>query len=110
VHLQQPKTASGSEQELGLYETELLIPFEDTEGDRIFFARLDGQLNKVNRFYKEKEEEYFSEGQNINDQLVKLEEVKKALARKQELINRNGEDIADSSSYNMRGCCSLQYI
>ena len=106
MHLQQPNTALGSENELGFYETELLIPFGDIEGDRIFFARLDGQLNKVNRFYKEKEKEYLDKGAKVLDQLARLEEVRKALDRKQEALNADRED-GDSTSYNMTGWCNI---
>eukprot|EP00249_Psilotum_nudum_P004394 c17923_g1_i1 orf=111-2138(-) len=41
-----------------VYETILLESRLDSELDKIFFARLDAQLNMINKFYKCKEEEY----------------------------------------------------
>ena len=103
MHLQQPNASSGYKHELELYETELLMPFGDIEGDKIFFARLDGQLNKVNKFYKDKEQEYLDVGEKIKDQLIKLEKIKKALIDKQDPMNQDGEDADSSTSYIIRG-------
>ena len=104
MHLQQPNGSPGLKQELGLYETQLLMPsFEDIEGDKIFFARLDGQLNKVNKFYKDKEDEYLDVGEKIKDQLIMLEKIKKTLIDKQDLMNQDGENADSSRSYSLRG-------
>ncbi|XP_062191561.1 phosphate transporter PHO1-1-like [Phragmites australis] len=62
-----------------VYETELLEQFaDDTDAAREFFARLDAQLNKVNQFYKGKEEEFLQRGQSLRKQMDILADLKAA--------------------------------
>lgn len=51
------------------------------EQDRIFFNHLDGELEKINRFYKAKESEYVSRAIRLEKQLLALFQVQEALAR-----------------------------
>lgn len=64
-----------------VYETELLEQFIDTEAAREFFARLDAQLNKVNQFYKGKEEEFLERGESLRKQMEILVDLKAAFSR-----------------------------
>ncbi|KAJ7515400.1 hypothetical protein O6H91_22G012300 [Diphasiastrum complanatum] len=63
-----------------LYETELLGPFSEAQHEKNFFVRLDAQLNKVNKFYKHKEEEYIVQARQLRNQADALLELKKALS------------------------------
>ncbi|KAI5074288.1 hypothetical protein GOP47_0010249 [Adiantum capillus-veneris] len=69
-----------------LYETELLIGHShgEVENERIFFARLDGQLNKVNLFYKKKEQEFYEKADEIKEQLEKLVTMRKLLKEQED--------------------------
>ncbi|WOK93449.1 hypothetical protein Cni_G02146 [Canna indica] len=62
-----------------LYETELLEQFADTDAVKEFFARLDLQLNKVNRFYQGKEKEFLQRGESLKKQMEILLELKAAI-------------------------------
>lgn len=62
-----------------VYETELVdggAGFADGEAARAFFARLDEQLNKVNRFYERKEAEFVERGESLRRQLQILAELR----------------------------------
>ncbi|KAJ7517194.1 hypothetical protein O6H91_21G013900 [Diphasiastrum complanatum] len=63
-----------------LYETELLGPFSEAQHEKCFFVRLDAQLNKVNRFYRHKEEEYIVQAKQLQNQVNALLEMKRALS------------------------------
>uniref|UniRef100_A0A0E0FF56 Phosphate transporter n=1 Tax=Oryza nivara TaxID=4536 RepID=A0A0E0FF56_ORYNI len=54
-----------------VYETEVTPEMETTAATaaREFFARLDAQLNKVNHFYKAKEEEFLHRGHSLRKQM-----------------------------------------
>lgn len=62
-----------------LYETELLEQFADFQGAGEFFTSLDHDLNKVNQFYKIKEEEFLERGEFLKQQLDFLIELKNVL-------------------------------
>lgn len=65
------------------YETEMLDPLQPSEADRQFFKRLDAQLNKVNKFYKMKEEQYVARAKRLEQQLLTLFQVQ---ARQKEVL------------------------
>jgi len=52
-----------------MYETELLDQFSDTDATKEFFACLDQQLNKVNKFYRTKEKEFMDRGDSLKKQM-----------------------------------------
>ncbi|RDY06388.1 Phosphate transporter PHO1-like 1 [Mucuna pruriens] len=52
-----------------MYETELLEQFSDTDATKEFFACLDQQLNKVNKFYRTKEKEFMDRGDSLKKQM-----------------------------------------
>lgn len=58
-----------------VYETEV-TPEMETTAAREFFARLDAQLNKVNHFYKAKEEEFLHRGHSLRKQMDILLDLK----------------------------------
>ena len=63
------------------YETELLEPplaDADAAAAREFFARLDAQLNKVNQFYKGKEQEFLERGRSLRRQMDILADLRAA--------------------------------
>ncbi|XP_057482101.1 phosphate transporter PHO1 homolog 1-like [Actinidia eriantha] len=62
-----------------LYETELLEQFADTDTAHKFFECLDLQLNKVNQFYRVKENEFLERGETLKKQMEILIELKTAL-------------------------------
>ncbi|CAK9151257.1 unnamed protein product [Ilex paraguariensis] len=62
-----------------LYETELLEQFADTDAANEFFTCLDLQLNKVNQFYRTKENEFLERGDLLKKQMEILVELKTAL-------------------------------
>ncbi|KAK4430156.1 Phosphate transporter [Sesamum alatum] len=66
-----------------LYETELLEQFDDTDAAIEFFARLDLQLNKVNKFFRMKEKEFLEKGESLKNQMEILMELKTAVKQKQ---------------------------
>ena len=66
-----------------MYETELLEQFADTDATREFFACLDQQLNKVNKFYRTKEKEFLERGESLKKQMDILLELKAAFLEKQ---------------------------
>lgn len=62
-----------------LYETELMEQFADTDAAIEFFACLDSQLNKVNRFYRTMEKEFRERGDSLRQQMEILLELKAEL-------------------------------
>ena len=63
------------------YETELLEPplaDADAAAAREFFARLDAQLNKVNQFYKGKEQGFLERGRSLRRQMDILADLRAA--------------------------------
>jgi hypothetical protein len=62
-----------------VYETELFGQIAQSDSDRRFFASLDSQLNKVNEFYRNKEEEFVQYEMLLEKQIFALTGVKKLL-------------------------------
>ncbi|KAI4357889.1 hypothetical protein L6164_001808 [Bauhinia variegata] len=65
-----------------VYETELLEQFADTYATKEFFACLDQQLNKVNKFYRAKEKEFMERGESLEKQMDILLDLKSAFKEK----------------------------
>ncbi|KAL6971267.1 hypothetical protein U1Q18_030947, partial [Sarracenia purpurea var. burkii] len=59
---------------------------------KVFFERLDEELNKVNQFYKTKEREFLERGEVLNKQLQIL------LDRKQLLSDRRRKNLSQKSA------------
>lgn len=70
------------------------------EQDRIFFNHLDGELEKINRFYKAKEAEYVSRAVRLERQLLALFQVQEALARQNLKMRTSSIPKAVSPSRN----------
>ncbi|KAK6161248.1 hypothetical protein DH2020_004629 [Rehmannia glutinosa] len=69
----------GEEEEVELYETELVQLFSEEDEVKVFFEMLDDELNKVNQFYKTKETEFLERGEILNKQLQILLDLKRVL-------------------------------
>lgn len=65
-----------------VYETELAQLFAEEDEVQVFFAKLDGELNKVNQFYKKQEIEFVERGEILNKQLNILMELKQLLSNR----------------------------
>lgn len=65
-----------------LFETELLGTAFKTEAQKLFFERLDAQLNKVNKFYRCKEQEYITWASQLQKQIGPLLEKIRGLSHK----------------------------
>ncbi|OIW21325.1 hypothetical protein TanjilG_32138 [Lupinus angustifolius] len=72
------KTRMGSEEEI--YETELAQLFTEEDAVRVFFVKLDEELNKVNQFYKRQEDEFVERGESLNKQLQLLHDLKQIIS------------------------------
>ncbi|KAK7356647.1 hypothetical protein VNO80_15922 [Phaseolus coccineus] len=72
------KTTKGSEEEI--YETELAQLFSEEDEVRVFFMRLDEELNKVNQFYRKQESEFLERGETLNKQLQILLDLKQIIS------------------------------
>ncbi|KAK8682178.1 hypothetical protein V6N13_054572 [Hibiscus sabdariffa] len=83
-----------SDDEVVLYQTELLQLFSEEDEVRPFFERLDEELNKVNQFYKSKESEFLERGETLNKQLQILKDLKQIL----DGDRRRSSDILSRSS------------
>lgn len=64
-----------------VYVTELQEPLSQSPQDRTFFARLDAQLTKVNKFYKKKEAENIARAGALEKQMVSLINLQEVVAR-----------------------------
>ncbi|KHN10064.1 phosphate transporter PHO1-like [Glycine soja] len=71
------KTTEESEE---VYETELAQLFSAEDEVQVFFAKLDGELNKVNQFYKKQETEFVERGEMLKKQLNILLDLKQILS------------------------------
>ncbi|KAG6470638.1 hypothetical protein ZIOFF_071715 [Zingiber officinale] len=80
-----------------MYETELLEEFADTDAAKDFFARLDLQLNKVNKFYSAKEKEFLERGESLKKQMEILLELQAALKNQRGRISSTNDAKDDSS-------------
>ncbi|XP_057853630.1 phosphate transporter PHO1-3-like [Cryptomeria japonica] len=82
IHQHKIQSNIGSGKEI-VYETELIYGQSPwAEHDRVFFSRLDSQLNMVNKFYRAKEKEYLVRGKQLQVQLETLIDAKRAIAAK----------------------------
>ncbi|XP_074585061.1 phosphate transporter PHO1 homolog 1-like [Curcuma longa] len=95
--IQVHKKLTGSESRDVMYETELLEQFAVTDAAREFFARLDLQLNKVNKFYSAKEKEFLERGESLKKQIQILLELKAALKNQRRRISSSNDAMDDSS-------------
>ncbi|MCO5591771.1 hypothetical protein L7F22_045763 [Adiantum nelumboides] len=64
---------------LKIYETQVLEPLCNIEGETIFFKALDEELNKVNSFYASKEDENLKRMESLKHQLTNFIGFKKTL-------------------------------
>ncbi|KDP40362.1 hypothetical protein JCGZ_02360 [Jatropha curcas] len=69
----------GNEDQDIIYKTELVQLFSEEDEVRIFFEKLDEELNKVNQFYKAKESELLERGDLLYKQLDVLLNLKQML-------------------------------
>ncbi|KAJ9154135.1 hypothetical protein P3X46_027502 [Hevea brasiliensis] len=69
----------GNDDNEEIYQTELLQLFFEEDEMRVFFERLDEELNKVNKFYKATESELVEKGELLNRQLQILLDIKQVL-------------------------------
>ncbi|KAJ1398945.1 SPX domain, partial [Sesbania bispinosa] len=88
------KTKKDSQEEI--YETELAQLFSEEDEVRVFFVRLDEELNKVNQFYTRQESEFVERGETLNKQLQILHELK-------EIITDRRRKNSPSSKGNSNG-------
>nr|WET17603.1 SPX-EXS6 [Phoebe bournei] len=86
-----------------MYETELLEQFADTEAAKEFFACLDHQLNKVNQFYKAKENEFLERGESLKKQMEILIELKATL--KQQRAQSSSQELKEDVSISHTILC-----
>ncbi|XP_054808894.1 phosphate transporter PHO1 homolog 1-like isoform X2 [Prosopis cineraria] len=82
IHVHRKFASSAGEGDM--YETELLEQFADADAAKEFFACLDQQLNKVNRFYETKESEFVERGDSLIKQINILLELKSAFKQQQQ--------------------------
>ncbi|KAI3469794.1 hypothetical protein Pfo_026457 [Paulownia fortunei] len=82
----------GEEEEVEVYETELVQLFSEEDEVKVFFEMLDDELNKVNQFYKTKETEFLERGEILNKQLQILLDLKRVLGdrRRKNLAAKTG--------------------
>ncbi|KZV33740.1 hypothetical protein F511_33482 [Dorcoceras hygrometricum] len=69
----------GEEEDVEVYETELVQLFSQEDEVTMFFEMLDDELNKVNQFYKTRENEFLERGEILNKQLQILLDLKRVL-------------------------------
>ncbi|XP_020210589.1 phosphate transporter PHO1 isoform X2 [Cajanus cajan] len=72
------KSSKNGEEEI--YETELAQLFSEEDEVRVFFMRLDEELNKVNQFYRRQESEFVERGESLNKQLQILLDLKQIIS------------------------------
>jgi hypothetical protein len=73
----------------------------------VFFESLDGELNKVNQFYKNKESEFLERGEILNKQLETLQDLKLVLnEHRRKPINAGVLPLSCSSSPPRNSFCS----
>ncbi|KAG6764580.1 hypothetical protein POTOM_032055 [Populus tomentosa] len=89
-----------------LYQTELVQLFSEEDEVAVFFERLDGELNKVNQFYKNKESEFLERGEILNKQLETLLDLKRVLNEHRRNPNAGVLPLSCSSSPPRNSFCS----
>ncbi|KAJ9182309.1 hypothetical protein P3X46_006317 [Hevea brasiliensis] len=85
-----------------IYQTELLQLFSEEDEVRVFFERLDEELNKVNQFYKARESELLERGELLHKQLQILLDLKQILNNRRRKPNAAGIFNAPSWSPSPR--------
>ncbi|KAL3506168.1 hypothetical protein ACH5RR_031550 [Cinchona calisaya] len=85
------KIGEGGEEEEEGYENELLQLFSEEDEVKMFFDRLNEELDKVNKFYEAKETEFLERGEILNKQLQILLDLKQVLSdrRRKNLSSRS---------------------
>lgn len=94
----QVRSKSMDSDEEVLYQTELLQLFSEEDEVRLFFERLDEELNKVNQFYKTKESEFLERGEILNKQLQILLDLKQIVGDRQRRRKSNAGGLLHRSS------------
>ncbi|KAG6766247.1 hypothetical protein NC652_021800 [Populus alba x Populus x berolinensis] len=89
-----------------LYQTELVQLFSEEDEVAVFFESLDGELNKVNQFYKNKESEFLERGEILNKQLETLLHLKRVLNEHRRNPNAGVLPLSCSSSPPRNSFCS----
>ncbi|KAK6157729.1 hypothetical protein DH2020_011977 [Rehmannia glutinosa] len=108
--IQVHKKLAGSGSEGDLYETQLLEQFTDSSDAAIeFFACLDHQLNKVNQFFRTKENEFLERGDSLKKQMEILVELKTALNQTQSK-GPSSQDLKDDYSISGTISCDEESI
>nr|CAB3467988.1 unnamed protein product [Digitaria exilis] len=82
--------------------------FVDEEVAKVFFQRLDQQLNKVNRFYERKEGEFLERGESLRRQLQILVELKAAITQQQQARHGGGSSKGSTDTDDPPVSCSIQ--
>uniref|UniRef100_A0A0E0JD84 SPX domain-containing protein n=1 Tax=Oryza punctata TaxID=4537 RepID=A0A0E0JD84_ORYPU len=88
-----------------VYETEVTTEMETTAA-REFFARLDAQLNKVNQFYKAKEEEFLHRGDSLRKQMDILLDLKSRASSSSSLSGHHRAAAGDEPSISSSSATS----
>ncbi|KAK9118848.1 hypothetical protein Scep_016941 [Stephania cephalantha] len=107
IHVHKKLASSASKGDI--YETELLEQFADTTATKEFFVRLDHQLNKVNQFYKNKENEFMDRGESLKKQMEILIQLKTAL-KEQHKQNRSSRESKEDESISCTVSCEDESI
>ncbi|KAB2009569.1 hypothetical protein ES319_D10G175400v1 [Gossypium barbadense] len=94
----QVRSKSMDSDEEVLFQTELLQLFSEEDEVRLFFERLDEELNKVNQFYKTKESEFLERGEILNKQLQILLDLKQIVGDRQRRRKSNAGGLLHRSS------------
>ncbi|XVF62823.1 hypothetical protein PTKIN_Ptkin09bG0039500 [Pterospermum kingtungense] len=97
IQVRSKSLEDGSDEEQVLYQTELVQLFSEEDEVRVFFERLDEELNKVNRFYKSKESEFVERGEILNKQLQILLDLKQILSDRRRKPNAAAGDLIPRS-------------
>lgn len=92
-----------------MYETELLEQFADTDAAVEFFACLDHQLNKVNQFFRTKENEFLERGDSLKKQMEILVELKSMLEQKRGKNPSSQELKEDDDSVSGTISCGIHH-
>ncbi|KAL0456964.1 UNVERIFIED_CONTAM: Phosphate transporter [Sesamum latifolium] len=93
----------GEDEELEVYETELVQLFSEEDEVKVFFEMLDDELNKVNQFYKNKESEFLERGEILNKQLQILLDLKRVLGDRRRKHQTGGGSAFTSRSTSSVG-------
>lgn len=102
IHVHRKLASSASMNDV--YETELHEQLADSEAAKEFFACLDCQLNKVNKFYRTKEEEFLGRGEALKKQMDVLVELKATL-KQQQSDGASSQDFKEDVSISSHISC-----